>query len=376
MSEATTVKAAGTVDITKKEPAVVVPDAPVIDVEKLSVDEYAKKLAAEARGETYTPPESAIVEPAAGDPAAAAAAATAKAEKESAEAAAATALAAENAKKKKDEEDAAALAASETPEKLKEARDVAIADAAKKAAEAEDARKATKIAEDEVARLKTEAEARAAEALKVPKVEDDPVPQRDSFDDPDKFEEAMRGHAARTEIRKASERSAAAAKEAKDAADAKAEEGRKAKAQEQIVALHKTFNERVATQKVDIPDYDVKVTNNEKLILRNDIFFTVEQMDLPAHVLVHLADNPDVAAELNKMPPIAAVMRLGEIQGEIRIARKPKPSAAKPPVKAVGQRASPERKTPDEESMTEYAARRDKEEANARANRKNPRLLN
>lgn len=370
MSEQTVVKPAGEVNINRVDPPA---KDPVVDVEKLSVAQYADKLEAEARGETYTPPkiEETIVVPAAGTDAAAAAAATAAEEA----AAAATAKAEEDAKKKA-EDDAAALAASETPEKLKEARDAAQAKATKEAADAEKARKEAAEAQAEVVRLKAEAETKAAAALAVPKAGDDPLPVKESFDDPEKYEDALRSHAARREIRAANERAQEAAKVASDAAAKKQEEDRQKKVQEQIADLHKTFNERVAAAKVDIPDYDVKVTNNEKLILRNDIFFTIEQMSMPAHVLAHLADNPEEAAELNKLPPIVAATRLGELQAEIRVALKPKPSAASRPIKPVGQRASPERKTPDEEDMKEYAARREKEDAAARASRKNVRLLN
>ncbi|HUX07408.1 MAG TPA: hypothetical protein VMX35_08850 [Acidobacteriota bacterium] len=244
---------------------------------------------------------------------------------------------------------------------------------ARKAAEAaaETAKQEAAAAKAEATRLAAELEQARQEAADrvaaVPAAEEDPAPSRDAFDDPDEYQAAYTAHAARQEIRKSNEAAAKAAKVRTDEAAAKAETERQAKVQEQIVALHKTFNERVEAGKAEYPDYDAKVTNNEKLILRNDIFFTVEQTELPHAILYYLSDHPDETASLNTMPPIMAAMRIGEIQTELRIARKPKVSQAKEPVKPVRGRSSPEHKTPDEESMEEYAARREREEADKRA---------
>ena len=360
--EQTTVKPAGTVDITRKD------ESGALAPKEETMAEYAARREAEMRGEKPAPK----VAPVDGDEAAKAAAAAK--DKEEADAAA-TAKAAEEAKKKAEAE-AAALAEDTDPVKLKAARDQAKADAAAKALEAEEAKKRAEAAQAEAERLKAEAEARAAERPVVPKAEDDPAPDRDQFDDPDQYEAAMRSHAARAEIRKANEAADAEAKKGREAQAKKQEEERAKRVNEQVATLHKTFNERVAKAKPDIPDYDEKVTNNEKLILRNDVFFTIEKSEMAPYLLHHLATNPEEAESLNKLDPIEAAIRLGEIQAEIRIARKPKPSNAKPPHKPLGQGASPERKTPDEETMDEFAQRRAREEAAARAARKNVRLLN
>lgn len=241
-----------------------------------------------------------------------------------------------------------------------------------------DAEAATETAKQEAADAKAEAARLAAEletarraaeekpAPFVPAVEEDPVPSRDNFDDPDEYQAAYTAHAARNEIRKSNEAGEAKARARRDEEAKTAETQRQARVQEQIVVLHKTFNERVEAAKPDYPDYDVKVTNNEKLVLRNDIFFTVEQSEMAPHILYHLADHPDEAASLNNMPPIQAAMRIGEIQAELRITRKPKPSKAADPITPVRHRSSPERKTPDEETMDEYAARREREDREQR----------
>lgn len=247
--------------------------------------------------------------------------------------------------------------------KLTSARDTALAEAATAKQEA-----ATAKAEAErlAAELETARKAAEKPAPVVPAAEEDPAPNRNDFEDPDAYQAALTGHAARQEIRKSNEAAEAKARERREADAAEADKQRQARVQEQIVTLHKTFNDRVEKSKPDYPDYDVKVTNNEKLTLRNDIFFTVEQSNMAPHILYHLADHPEEAASLNAMPPIQAAMRIGEIQAELRIARKPKPSKAAEPVKPVGHRSSPERKNPDDETMEEYAARREREETQKR----------
>lgn len=241
-------------------------------------------------------------------------------------------------------------------------------------AEAEAAKAEAAAAKAELEKMRAEA-ARVAEALipVVPAVEDDIIPDRELFDDPDSYNLAVAAHAARTEIRKANESAIAAKNAREDAVRAQQEIARQAKVTEQIVELHKTFNDRVTTAKTDYADFDEKVTNNESLIVRNDVFFAIERAEMAPHILYHLAHNPSEVANLNKMEPQDAAIRLGEIQAELRIARKPKVSKAAAPIKPVSQRASPERKTPDEMSMEEYAAMRAQEDAKASASRK-PRL--
>ncbi len=213
----------------------------------------------------------------------------------------------------------------------------------------------------EVARLSAEAEkAQAAVPSVIPEAED-PAPHRNDYDDPDEFTAAISAHAARSELRKsamaAKEAAEARAEEAKKASD----EARQADVQKQIDALHSNFQKRQAEVKPEYPDYDEKVTNNTELQLRNDVFFAIEQSPDSPHLLYHLAMNPDEAASLNKLGQLQVAMRLGELQAELRLARKPKVSRAAAPIKPVGNRASPQAKSPHEETMDEYAARREQE---------------
>lgn len=242
----------------------------------------------------------------------------------------------------------------------------ALADA--RQVEVDTAKQEALAAKAELDQLKQKAAEAAQAAIPVvPEVADDPAPRRDDFDDPDEFVEAISSHAARQAIRDANVQAQARAKELQDQANA----ADKAKQQEQVNAqiaeLHKDWNQKVEAAKPDYPDFDAKVTNNEKVMLSNSLYFTIQKSEMGPHVLYHLVDNPEVLASLNKMNPIDAAIKLGEIQAEIRIARKPKPSKAAEPVKPVGSRSSPQPKSPNDESMAEYAARMDQENKAAAA---------
>ncbi len=239
-------------------------------------------------------------------------------------------------------------------------------------AEVDAAKREVEQAKAEVARIQAEA-AEAAKAAKpiVSNAEDDPLPQRADFADPDDYVIAASAHAARSELRKANEAAQAEANTRAAEAQQRQSEAQQAHIQAQITALHTNFQENVAKIKPEYADYDEKVSNNEKLMLRNDVFFSIERSPDAPHILYHLASNPDVAAKLNGLSQIDAAIHIGELQAELRGARKPKVTKAAEPVKPVGNRSSPQAKKLDEMSMDEYAAHREKE-MKQEADRKRP----
>lgn len=235
-------------------------------------------------------------------------------------------------------------------------------------AKADAATQEAAAAKAEVEKLRADAERARADAEKalaaVPVVKpeaEDPAPQRVDYDDPDEFTAAISAHATRQEIRKSSqaaqEAAQARAAEAKKTADA----AQQAETQKSIDALHATFQKRQAEVKPEYPDYDEKVTNNTELVMRNDIFFAIEKAADAPHLLYHIASNPEECASLNKMSQMDAAMRLGELTAELRLARKPKVTKAAEPIKPVSSRQSPQPKSPHDETMEEYAARRESE---------------
>lgn len=241
------------------------------------------------------------------------------------------------------------------------------ADDAKAATEAANRRADEAIAE--ATRLRAEAEKAQATVPKVVDAAQDPAPVREEFDDPDEYTVALSAYATRQELRKSSQAAQEAAAERAAEANKTAEAARMAQVNASITELHTNFQKRVTEVKPEYPDYDEKVSNNTELFLRNEVFFSIEKATDSPHILYHIASNPELADSLNKMSAMDAAMRIGELQAELRVARKPKVTKAATPVKPVGNRASPQAKSPNEESMDEYAARVEKEMKAASAKR-------
>jgi hypothetical protein len=207
-------------------------------------------------------------------------------------------------------------------------------------------------------RLEAEAAQASKDAIPVVKpAAEDPAPKRSDFDDPDEFAIELSQHAAREAIRQSTKAAQEAAEERATEAKKTAETARQAKVQADITELHKTFQSRIDKAKESLPDFDEKVMKNDKVQIEPGVFFGIEKAELGPQILYHLASHPEKAEELNKLHianPNDALIRLGELQAEIRIANKPVTSKAAAPVVPIKNRTNPERKTLDEMSMEEY----------------------
>lgn len=345
-----------------------------VDYDSMSVEEYAAAREAEAKGEKPVHKSAAAVDSTAAAGAAEDSAASTEGDQVDGKTASESAT-----------EDDQATQETQAPKgkkgiekrfsELTAEKKAAEALAAQRAAEVEAAKREAEQAKAEAERLRLEAE-RAQNAIpQVPNAEDDPAPNRMDYDDPDEYAAALSAHVARQEVRKAALKAKADAEARAEEARQKAEEARRTEAQRQINQLHSKFQQRQAEVKPEYPDYDEKVTNNESLTLRNDVFFVIEQTPDAPHILYHIASNPDVAESLNKLSPVEAAIRIGELQGELRTARKPKVSKAAEPIRPVGNRSSPLPKSPDEMTAEEYAAHVKQKEAAAGKNPSRVRLI-
>jgi len=77
------------------------------------------------------------------------------------------------------------------------------------------------------------------------------------------------------------------------------------------------------------------------------IMLAVMDADNPHELIMHLADNPEVAAELAKTQPRLQIRRIAQIERDIAEAAKPKPSTAPKPaqiVKSAGASGEPDPK--------------------------------
>jgi hypothetical protein len=179
--------------------------------------------------------------------------------------------------------------------------------------------------------------------------QEDPKPTRDKYEDPDKFAEDL------------------AAWTGRKAAQAAINEERTKTLYAQVVTaqqqLQRTYDERVEKAKAKLTDWADVVMTDEL------------QISVPmAQEIVLLEHGPEVAYYLGKHPAEAKRISLLDARSVVRemarieakVLEKPAVSSAPNPVKPVGSRNAAGPKSPEDESMEEYAARRTREEQDKR----------
>lgn len=232
-----------------------------------------------------------------------------------------------------------------------------------------------KIAELTKARAEAEARAKVAEdnlanALKLqerakPAEEDqEPVrPTRDSFTDPDAYDTAILAYA--------DEKAAhTARKQVKEMLAEQQGAVQKQEQERQLTEIRESYNVRLEKARGKYADF-------EEVAQTPDV-----QVSMPmAHVIMTSEQGPDIQYYLGKNPEEAQriasftlktpeglmpdvsrqLYEMGLLAARIQPVSKPPISNAPPPVKALKPASAVTAKTPDEESMEEYAARRKKE---------------
>lgn len=206
------------------------------------------------------------------------------------------------------------------------------------------ARKAAeKRADDLAAALKIMAENQQQGVTTSTKTADDPRPSRDKFENPDDYDGALIEWSARqaTKVAQAETRKALETEKVKETQTKIVEEWNKkaAKAAEK----YPDFNE------VAFSD-DVSIT-----IAMSHVILTAENGD---DLVYHLGKNPEEAARIAALPVAQQGFAMGQLASKIG---KSTVSKAPDPMKRVGSNAAASGKTANDESMEEYAARRNKE---------------
>jgi len=218
-----------------------------------------------------------------------------------------------------------------------------------------------KVADAE--RRAAEATARLDEALKLaakPPVTTDPAgttdlrPARESFDDPQAYDEALIEWSSR---RAAAATAAETKKAAEEAAAAGAEEARKVAEQAQVEVMRTTWETNRAKALEQLPDY-AEVAENPAVQISMAMASVITTRPDGPQIAYHLGKNPELAAKIAALTPPQAVFELGLIAAELKLSKAPQLSNAPEPVRPLGSRAAAVSKGPEEESMEEYAARR------------------
>ncbi len=197
--------------------------------------------------------------------------------------------------------------------------------------------------------------ARTAEATR--QAAETPRPQRQSFDSPDAYEEALIAWTRATEAAKY--RQAEAGRQAKQAEEEKA---RTAKAQQD--AQQKAQQERIegwqGKRKAFIekhPDF-VEVAESDDVKISNAMTSFIIEADNGPEIAYYLGQHPEDSARIASLSPAKAGIELGKLVVSIEAAKAPKVSKAPRPATPVQSRNAAAPKSADEMSMDEYAAMR------------------
>lgn len=252
---------------------------------------------------------------------------------------------------KEDKADTAEKSAGESPKDDKSdgtpawlKREITIERNKRRAAE----EKATQLQQDLSRAL--EAISTKAEAKKVET--DDPRPARHQFDDPDSYDEALINWSSRRAEQLA-----------------RAEERQRVSQESQKAQMERTqaqWSDRRATFMADHPDFEAVAERDDLQISLPMAQAMLESEDGPA-VAYYLGQNPETAARIAKLDPIQAVREIGKIEARLSAqSEAPTPSRKPDPIKPVGSRSNAGPKSPDQETMEEYAARRASEIAASR----------
>jgi hypothetical protein len=150
-----------------------------------------------------------------------------------------------------------------------------------------------------------------------------------------------------------------------------AEEARKAEEREQAAAqkaAQETYIARVNKAVEKYPDYKA-VAESPDVTVSMPMAHAIMTSEHGPDIAYHLGKNPQEAARIASLAPIQQLVEVGLIVAKLTApapapaapAPKPAVSAAPKPIKPLESKGDTHVKSPDEESMEEYAARRTKE---------------
>lgn len=192
----------------------------------------------------------------------------------------------------------------------------------------------------------------------------EPRPKRETFDNPDAYDEALVEWSSREATKVAT---ANAEKERLEHDATTKKDAEEKQARETFEVAQKTWNDRRAKATEEFPDY-AEVVDRDDLQISLPMAHTIMNAENGPAIAYHLGKNPDEAARIAALPPPMQVFALGQIAFKLA---QPKPNVSKAPapIKPLGSQASASAKTPDEMSMDEYAAYRQPKLAEQRRSR-------
>lgn len=192
----------------------------------------------------------------------------------------------------------------------------------------------------------------------------DPRPVRTAYDDPEKYEADLVAWSAKTaaKVTQAEIEKAAKEREATET-KAKTEKVETEKREKVLAAWQKSKTKALETY----PDFE-EVAESPDVTITPSMVMAMLQINKSkgngADIAYHLGKHPEEAARIATLDQEDQFVELAEISATLKAKPTPITKVPEPP-KPVGSRASATKKSPDAESMEEYAARRN---ASLRAN--------
>jgi hypothetical protein len=167
---------------------------------------------------------------------------------------------------------------------------------------------------------------------------DDPRPTRETFTDPEAYDNALVDWSGRQASAKAK-------------AEAQQEQVQQDRVR-QFETLRDSYNERVAAFEEQHPDFDDVFSEDVKVsaVMTQAL---LEAEDGPA-IAYYLGQNPEVAERITGLSPAKQVYEIGRISAKLAAPPPPKPA----PIKPLAARNNSGPKDPNEMTMEEYAAHR------------------
>ena len=116
------------------------------------------------------------------------------------------------------------------------------------------------------------------------------------------------------------------------------EAGRKAKeTQEKIL---KSWNEKIAKAKADLPDFD-RMVQSSTIVVSDEIRDSILESDVGPQLLYFLASDDDFAKRLTEMPVVKALREIGKLEAKFE-AKEEKPRKAEKVRETVSSSKAPE----------------------------------
>lgn len=128
-------------------------------------------------------------------------------------------------------------------------------------------------------------------------------------------------------------------KKAERKAQQQAEEQRKAQTQRERQEMILKHAEREDEATEEFPDY-VQVTRNPSLAITGDMLDAIVLSDIGHKIAYHLGKNPEEAARISKLHPVAQAKEIGMLEAKLSSAPAPSTSKAAPPIRPLKGSAS------------------------------------